>query len=459
VNDLLTYPLGSVVIFYFSTFFISFMYRSLLLLLFLMAVLPLHTSARKLEHTDSFRNKPDAEQLSMITRSPEMVSQVSVKQHKDSGTVRDSTLSITLFLAGDVMLGRGIDQILLHPGDPILYEPYMKNARGYVRIAEQKHGPIPAPVPCSYVWGDALKVLERISPDLRIINLETSITDNNDYWKNKGIHYRMNPQNNDCFKAAKIDVCALANNHVLDWGYPGLEETLETLDKFNVNGVGAGTNLERAMSPAVEKIDGKGRVLVFSYGVADSGIPPSWAASNKKSGVNYLKDLSSQNLNVVKNNLMQYARPDDIIVLTIHWGGNWGYEIPSNQVSFAHKLIDEAGVDVIHGHSSHHVKGIEVYRGKLILYGSGDFLNDYEGIGGHEQFRGDLSLMYFASIEQGTGKLLQLQMIPTQIKHFRVNQASNTDTLWLRNLLNREGRKLGTQVSLNQTSELILEWR
>jgi poly-gamma-glutamate synthesis protein (capsule biosynthesis protein) len=213
------------------------------------------------------------------------------------------------------------------------------------------------------------------------------------------------------------------------------------------------------MSPAVEKIDGKGRVLVFSYGVADSGIPPSWAVSNKKSGVNYLKDLSSQNLNVVKNNLMQYARPDDIIVLTIHWGGNWGYEIPSNQVSFAHKLIDEAGVDVIHGHSSHHVKGIEVYRGKLILYGSGDFLNDYEGIGGHEQFRGDLSLMYFASIEQGTGKLLQLQMIPTQIKHFRVNQASNTDTLWLRNLLNREGRKLGTQVSLNQTSELILEWR
>ncbi len=304
-----------------------------------------------------------------------------------------------------------------------------------------------------------MKVLERISTDLRIINLETSITDKNDYWKNKGIHYRMNPQNNDCFKAAKIDVCALANNHVLDWGYPGLEETLETLDKFNVNGVGAGTNLERAMNPAVEKIDGKGRVLVFSYGVADSGIPPSWAASNKKSGVNYLKDLSSQNLNVVKNNLMQYARPDDIIVLTIHWGGNWGYEIPSNQVSFAHKLIDEAGVDVIHGHSSHHVKGIEVYRGKLILYGSGDFLNDYEGIGGHEQFRGDLSLMYFASIEQGTGKLLQLQMIPTQIKHFRVNQASNTDTLWLRNLLNREGRKLGTQVSLNQTSELILEWR
>ena len=65
------------------------------------------------------------------------------------------------------------------------------------------------------------------------------------------------------------------------------------------------------------------------------------------------------------------------------------------QSQLAHSLLDEAGVDVIHGHSSHHVKGIEVYKGKAILYGCGDFLTDYEGIQGYEEFRDDLVLMYF----------------------------------------------------------------
>ena len=380
---------------------------------------------------------------------------------------QDPTRSIMLFLAGDVMLGRGIDQILLHPGDPVIHESCCKNARKYVRFAEQKNGPIPAPVSCSYVWGEALKVLERVSPDLRIINLETSITGSNDYWKSKGVHYKMNPLNINCLQAAKIDVCALANNHVLDWGYPGLRETLETMDAAGIRGIGAGVRLKQAARPAVMRVAGKGRVLVFSYGVANSGIPPRWAASSTQEGVHFLNDLSSRSVNRVKQTLKQYARPGDILVVSIHWGGNWGYQIPTDQVRFAHKLIDEAGVDLIHGHSSHHVKGIEVYRGKLILYGSGDFLNDYEGInnfkglpkGAHKYYRGDLSLMYFASVEPESGKLVQLLMTPTRMKRFRINLASQDEALWLKNRLNREGRMLGTTVNLNRVGELLLEWR
>jgi len=83
------------------------------------------------------------------------------------------------------------------------------------------------------------------------------------------------------------------------------------------------------------------------------------------------------------------------VVASIHWGDNWGYEI-------AHNLIDHAGVDIIHGHSSHHAKGIEVWHGKPVIYGCGDFINDYEGIGGNEKYRSDLSLMYF---ELGGGTL------------------------------------------------------
>ena len=84
--------------------------------------------------------------------------------------------SITLFLCGDVMLGRGIDQILPHPGDPHLRELYAGSAKTYVQLAERVNGPIAAPVDFSDVWGDALAELQRAAPHARIINLETSIT-------------------------------------------------------------------------------------------------------------------------------------------------------------------------------------------------------------------------------------------------------------------------------------------
>lgn len=391
-------------------------------------------------------------------RFKEMYAQTNSGRQKASDNPPNTSRPITMFMSGDVMLGRGIDQVLPHPSDPVIYEQYMRNAKGYVKIAEQMNGPIPSPVRCSYIWGDAIEELERVSPDLRIINLETSITKSNDYWKNKGIHYRMNPENIDCLTTAKINYCSLANNHVLDWGYSGLIETLETLNKVNVKSAGAGSTLQEAEIPAVLEIKGKGRVLVFSYGVTTSGIPLSWRASDKKPGVNLLKDLSRKTVNSIKEKVEEIGQQGDIIVISIHWGGNWGYEISLTQVKFAHNLIDRAGVDVIHGHSSHHVKGIEVYKDKLIIYGSGDFLNDYEGIGGYEYFRDDLALMYFVSVEPSTGKLVRLQMTPTQIKHFRVNRASKADVLWLRDILNREGKKLGTRVKLNKDDTLTLQW-
>jgi len=364
---------------------------------------------------------------------------------------------INLFMCGDVMTGRGIDQVLPCTSDPTLYEPYMKDARRYVEIAEVTNGPIQKPVSFSYIWGDAIDELGRLMPDLRIINLETSVTRSGDYWKTKEIHYRMNPENIPCITAAKINYCSLANNHILDWGYSGLKETLETLKRVNVKSAGAGQNLEEAETPAVMEVGRKGRVIVFSFGSVTSGIPLSWAVSKERPGVRLLKDFSDKTVQDIKERVQKLKQKGDIIVVSIHWGGNWGYQIPHEQTEFAHKLIDMAGVDLIHGHSSHHVKGIEVYQGKLILYGCGDFLNDYEGIGGYEYYRDDLALMYFASVDPSTGKLLYLQMTPTQIKRFRVNRASRADALWLRDLLNREGKKFGTRTAWNEDNTLILK--
>ncbi|HER62854.1 MAG TPA: CapA family protein, partial [Desulfobacteraceae bacterium] len=302
--------------------------------------------------------------------------------------------AVTLFLAGDVMPGRGIDQILPHSVDPILYEPYVRDARDYVRLAEQVNGPFDKPVEPGYIWGDALAVLADVRPDLRIINLETSITTSSEYWL-KGINYRMHPENSGVLTAAGIDCCVLANNHVLDWGHGGLVETLQTLEREGIQQAGAGRSRARASLPAIFEVPGKGRVLVFAYGSTTSGIPREWAAAPESPGINLLPDLSIATAEEIGKTVAEVRQPGDIVVVSIHWGGNWGYGIPEEQRRFARLLIDGAGADLIHGHSSHHVKGIEVYRNKLILYGCGDFLNDYEGISGHEQFRADLTLMYF----------------------------------------------------------------
>ena len=376
----------------------------------------------------------------------------------DTNNSSRKTNLITLFLSGDVMTGRGMDQILPYPSDPVLYEPYMKDARGYVEVAEKTSGPIKKPVDFDYIWGDALEELERVAPDLRIVNLETSITKSGDYWKAKEIHYRMNPENIPCLTAAKINYCSLANNHVLDWGYSGLKETLETLMRANIKNAGASEDLKGAETPAVMEVEGKGRVIVFSFGSVTSGIPLSWAASKEKPGVNLLEDLSDKAVQYVKEKVEEVKQKGDILIASFHWGGNWGYQISHEQREFAHKLIDIAGVDLIHGHSSHHVKGMEVYRGKLVLYGCGDFLNDYEGIGGYEYYRDDLALMYFASVDPSTGKLAHLQMTPTQTRRFRVNRPSSADVLWLRDLLNREGGKFENRVARNEDDTLTLKW-
>ncbi len=364
---------------------------------------------------------------------------------------------ITLFLCGDVMTGRGIDQVLPYPGDPRIYEPYLKSARGYVKLAEEAHGSIPYPVDFSYIWGDALEELQRAALDVRMINLETSITESGDYWKDKEIHYRMNPKNIPCLSAAGIDFCSLANNHILDWGYSGLAETLETLKKGAVKYAGAGRNRLEAEAPAMMEVKGKGRVIVFSFGSGTSGIPLNWGAAGNRPRVNLLPDLSSWTVRSIAEKVRRVKGKVDIVVASIHWGGNWGYKIPGDQISFAHGLIEEAGVDVIHGHSSHHVKGIEVYAGKLILYGCGDFLNDYEGIGGYESYRGDLALMYFAYLDPSTGRLVQLQMTPLQVRKFRLNRVSRADAQWLRDVLDREGKKFKTRVVLNKDNNLMLQ--
>lgn len=362
---------------------------------------------------------------------------------------------MTVFLCGDVMTGRGVDQVLPHPGDPRLWEEYVTDARQYVELAEAVNGTVPRPVEAGWPWGDALPTLARVAPDVRVINLETSVTRSDDPAPGKAVHYRMAPENVGCLTVARPDVCALANNHTLDFGRRGLEETLDTLAAAGVSTAGAGRTEGEADRPATVTLDQCGRVIVYSVGAASSGIPPGWAAAPDRAGVNLLPDLSARTAGRVAQRVRDAKHPGDLAVVSIHWGSNWGYGVPPEHVDFAHRLVD-GGVDLVHGHSSHHPRPIEIYRDRLILYGCGDCVDDYEGIRGYEQYRDDLRLLYFASLEPGTGRLSRLRMAPMRARRLRLHHASRADAEQLRDTLDRISRRYAARVELADDGMLAL---
>lgn len=375
----------------------------------------------------------------------------------DKGSAGARDPGVTLCLCGDVMTGRGVDQILPHPSPPRLYEPWAHSALDYVALAERASGPIRRPITPQALWGPLLAALDRLRPDARLINLETAVTTSEEAWPGKGIHYRTHPANLACLSALHIDCCTLANNHVLDWGRAGLAETLDSLQRAGIRSAGAGPDLAQAQAPAVIELAGKGRVLVFACATPDSGVPEAWAATRRQSGLHLLPDLSLRRVDALAALIAQARRDGDLVVLSIHWGDNWGFAVSPEQRAFAQALVERAGVDLLHGHSSHHVRGIEVHRGRALLYGCGDLLNDYEGIAGHEAWRGDLSALYLPTLER-SGRLRRLALLPTQVRQLRLHLAPPEARAWLRETLNREGRPLGTWVRPGAGRTLALGW-
>jgi poly-gamma-glutamate synthesis protein (capsule biosynthesis protein) len=328
----------------------------------------------------------------------------------------------------------------------------MRSVAGYVRIAGQASGTIPESVAPEYVWGDALEALAQLSPHLRIINLETAVTAGGSPWPGKGIHYRMHPRNVEVLRAAQVDVAVLANNHVLDWGRDGFFDTLQALSAAGVQAVGAGIDAAAASAP-VRLAAGGRNVRVFAMAGPDSGVPEDWAAGEGGPGVYRLATLDRATARAEALRIRAAADEDDIVVVSIHWGSNWGYAVPAEHRRFARTLIEHGGVDIVHGHSSHHPRGMEVHHGRLILYGAGDLINDYEGIGGNEEFRPQLVALYLPEL-RADGALDRLWVVPLRMARFRLNDASEAESTWLQDTLARESR--GVHVGTEAGRILVL---
>jgi poly-gamma-glutamate capsule biosynthesis protein CapA/YwtB (metallophosphatase superfamily) len=242
------------------------------------------------------------------------------------------------------------------------------------------------------------------------------------------------------------------------------------LNKNGILTVGAGRNIKEAQKPLLININKsqKVRVIIFNYADVSSGVPIWWKAEKNKVGVNLVTDkrgfehgLTPPQINADYNTDARGYLIDEIgsgitndqrssafyprssvVIFSIHWGPNWGYEITKEQKNFAHRLIDKANVDLIFGHSSHHFKGIETYKNKIIIYGAGDFINDYEGIGGYENFRPDLVLGYIVEISNNKNelKINRLILLPFKIKKFRLNYCNKEEIDWIFNVLKRESK-------------------
>lgn len=311
---------------------------------------------------------------------------------------------LTIALAGDVMLGRLVNE----------------------KIKQASY---------AYPWGNLLQELKR--KDVVLINLETTLT-NASTIVPKVFNFKADPAAVKTLEVGNITVVNLANNHSLDFDSPGLQETLATLDKAGIYHVGAGMNNAQAQKPVMLEKNG---VHIGIMGYTDN--EPGWLATANKPGLNYI-DIDADNTEVF-DAVRTLKSKVDICIVTLHWGPNMR-EYPSTAfINFAHRLID-TGVNIVHGHSAHVVQGVERYRDGIILYDTGDFIDDYMI---DQQLRNDLSFLFTIEIEQK--KLKRLQLLPVKIDAMQVNKAAGVDATTIINLMKQRSSPFGTVFEQHNT--------
>ncbi|RIH82806.1 CapA family protein [Calidithermus roseus] len=288
-------------------------------------------------------------------------------------------------LTGDVMLGRLVNEALL------------------------RHGP-------AYPWGDVLPDLHRA--DARIVNLECVIARHGTPWQRwpKVFHFRANPLAVDALKLAKIDCVAIANNHVLDYEEEAFLEMLELLEAAGIAYVGAGRNLEEARRPVILSLQGL-RLGVVAF----TDNEPGWKATAATPGTNYLP-VSLESVPVLQEGIARArAMGAELVIVSAHWGPNMRLRPTPAFREFARAVI-EAGADVFHGHSAHVFQGIEVYRGRPILYDCGEFVDDYAV---DPVLRNDWGLLLELEVEEK--KVRRVELTPLLIDDCQVNRAAGRD--------------------------------
>ncbi|HXG32969.1 MAG TPA: CapA family protein [Bryobacteraceae bacterium] len=321
---------------------------------------------------------------------------------------------IRIALAGDVMLGRLVNEQLR-------YRP---------------------PV---HPWGDTLPLFQ--AADVRMANLECVISDRGRPWTAtpKVFHFRSDAKNIAVLQAAGMDAVSLANNHVLDYGYEALLDMFGLLEKAGVRYAGAGRNDRAACAPALLQVKGL-RIGLLAF----TDNEPVWEARPDRPGTCYVPvDLRDGRARRLLEAVRRAATETDLLIVSAHWGGNWGYEPPPEHIPFGRALV-EAGADVVFGHSAHVFRGIEIYRGRPILYSAGDFVDDYAV---DELQRNDESFLFV--VEAGAGRVRALRLHPVEIRYLQVRRAAGADAARIAARMRALCARFGTQALWNARRETL----
>lgn len=313
-----------------------------------------------------------------------------------------------IVLTGDVMLGRLVDQ-------------YVIGNRSIQPAA---------------LWGDVLPLM--LAADCRLINLECVISSAGEEWhpSEKEFHFRAGPRAVEFLRTAKIDGVTLANNHVLDFGPAALLDCLKLLDEAGIQRAGAGATLKEALRPFTLILP-QTRVAVLA--LTDN--EPEWEATEAQPGVNYISydatGLEQPYRSRMADALAAVRREADFIIVSAHVGLNWGTPSPAAR-ALAHDLID-LGADVYWGHSNHTPQGIELYKGRIVLHSTGDFIDDYMV---DREERNDLSFVFMLEVEQN--RITRVLLYPTRIEDLSIRQANEPERQFLMGSMQAKCKAFGT---------------
>ena len=316
---------------------------------------------------------------------------------------------ISIGLAGDVMIGRNVDTAITRNGN-------------------------------IYPWGNMQSLLR--STDINIINLETTLT-NSAQTVHKTFHFKAAPDKIKTLTEARITAVNLANNHILDFSEEGLRDTLSILNAAGIKYAGAGMDDREAAATVVL---GYGNIRLGMLGFTDN--EPGWQAGPFHAGINYIDLFKAPGQEKALSCIQQLAKEVDIVIVSIHWGPNMKEAPNPVFIEFAHKMIDH-GADIIHGHSAHIFQGIEIYKNKLILYDTGDFLDDYAV---DPILKNDCS--FFFIVEAGKKEIYRLKLIPVSISKCQVNHAMADESIWSIRRMKQLSSGFGTRIT--DSGEVIL---
>jgi poly-gamma-glutamate capsule biosynthesis protein CapA/YwtB (metallophosphatase superfamily) len=359
----------------------------------------------------------------------------------------DNELQFTL--VGDTMLGRLVDQFfpthIETASEDSLHASFWKQRHADIAEKYQSMGH-------KFVWGNTLDFF--LNSDVNIINLETSITTNTEK-DPKEFNYQMHPDNVRALLEARVHYCSLANNHTLDFKVKGMFDTMKHLTDAGIAWAGVGKNRDEAYRPALLRIKDT-NIACYSF----SDHYQRWAAGPNRPGINYLDpeqctDADIQklkdNINAVRADIQRKGEDLDVVVLSYHWGSNYNWRPPKEFQRLAHRVIDECGVTLIHGHSAHHVQGVEVYHGIPIIYGCGDFVDDYAV---DSAYRNNLGFVYRLRWDKLNKQWTDFRLHPTKIAFFSVSTRMwPSERQWLVDKVTLLSQEMGTQVSLVPPSE------